>query len=87
MQNILSNTPMVDGQGNNDITGSWLGTSTWKYGRVYPDSKVWKNKRMIKTPKSSEFIKVMFYTTAFILILLNKSRNMLKMIYENFAMR
>jgi hypothetical protein len=31
---------MVDGQGNNDITGSWLGTSTWKYGRVYPDSKV-----------------------------------------------
>jgi hypothetical protein len=40
MQNILSNTLMVDGQGNNDITGSWLGTSTWKYGRVYPDSKV-----------------------------------------------
>lgn len=41
MQNILSNTLMVDGQGN-DITGSWLGTSTWKYGRVYPDSKVKK---------------------------------------------
>jgi hypothetical protein len=40
MQNILSNTLMVDGQGNNGITGSWLGTSTWKYGRVYPDSKV-----------------------------------------------
>jgi hypothetical protein len=42
---------------------------------------------MIKTPKSSEFIKVMFYTTAFILILLNKSRNMLKMIYEIFSLR
>lgn len=31
MQDILSITLMVDGQGNNDITGSWLGTSTWKY--------------------------------------------------------